>query len=273
MNINKNKGIHLHRDICNIYKIKEIDKLSIYLNKKYNMKNFQIFIHGPNNFKKNKNMMKLFNNRCSSKFNYYIHSPYPTIGFWKQLKKYVHIIKSMLKICDNYKCKGFIIHLPNMKSDNINLLKGIQILSFINELFKTPIILEYSPYKINQNKLEYISDIFKLSKKYKLKICLDTAHLWVSGFDFTNDVNLSKLKKIINKNRSILKLWHINGSKYALNSGRDTHIIPGNKMDKIWYKNKKSYENLLKYINKNGWPYIHELNKYITKKNINDLLY
>ncbi len=75
-------------------------------------------------------------------------------------------------------------------------------------------------------RFEHLAEIIDRSaNKSKLKICLDTCHIFASGYDITTEKSyedtISQLKKIIGLNK--LKLIHLNDSKRELGSNIDRH--------------------------------------------------
>ena len=78
--------------------------------------------------------------------------------------------------------------------------------------------------KIGQT-LEEIAKIFKDVDSPRLRLCLDTCHLFSNGYKFDKkqelDNFLEKLEKLNLLNK--LELWHLNDSRDPLNSGRDRH--------------------------------------------------
>jgi deoxyribonuclease IV len=63
----------------------------------------------------------------------------------------------------------------------------------------------------------------------RIGICLDSCHMWASGFDIATADKLSavvdRFSKVVGTRR--LKCLHVNDSMTALGSNRDRHAIPG----------------------------------------------
>jgi deoxyribonuclease IV len=63
----------------------------------------------------------------------------------------------------------------------------------------------------------------------RIGICLDSCHMWASGFDIATADKLSavvdRFSKVVGMRR--LKCLHVNDSMTALGSNRDRHAIPG----------------------------------------------
>jgi deoxyribonuclease IV len=71
--------------------------------------------------------------------------------------------------------------------------------------------------------LETLMD--RLDKHPRLGICLDSCHLWASGYDVTDPKELDKIVKQIDKLMGIdrLRALHVNDSATPLGSNRDRH--------------------------------------------------
>jgi len=125
--------------------------------------------------------------------------------------------------------KGSIVHLGSYKNQKSEV-KSQKLIKNIQEILnKTPkntffIIENAGNRKIGQT-LEEISQIIKDLNSSRVKICLDTCHLFSNGYDFNNDKELDsffdKLDKLDLLKR--LELWHVNDSRDSFNSGHDRH--------------------------------------------------
>ena len=69
----------------------------------------------------------------------------------------------------------------------------------------------------------------KCAEKNKIKICLDTCHIFAAGYDISTEKNynevMDRFEKILGK--SVLKIIHLNDSKGALGSRIDRHANIG----------------------------------------------
>lgn len=139
-----------------------------------------------------------------------------------------------LNLAKKLKIKGTVVHLGSFKSkDQLGFFdeKKYQILfANIKEiLLQTPketffIIENAGTRKIGQS-LEELSFIFKQINNPRVRLCLDTCHLFANGYQFRNE---NELTKFLNRLRQLdlfdkLELWHLNDSRDPLNSGRDRH--------------------------------------------------
>ena len=72
---------------------------------------------------------------------------------------------------------------------------------------------------------EELRDIIKMSGYKDLGICLDTAHIFASGYDIRTTESIKKTLDIISKTvgKSAIKLIHSNDSKIDLGGRRDRH--------------------------------------------------
>ena len=130
--------------------------------------------------------------------------------------------------------KGSIIHLGSFKNylihDRGQDNKYRILIANINEVLdKTPkkslfIIENAGNRKIGQT-LEEISQIIKDVNNERIRLCLDTCHLFSNGYKFNkeNELNLflDKLRKLYLLDK--LEVWHVNDSRDEFNSGHDRH--------------------------------------------------
>jgi len=130
--------------------------------------------------------------------------------------------------------KGSIIHLGSFKNYLIHdrgqdnkykiLIKNIKEI-----LDKTPkeslFIIENAGNKKIGQTLEEISQIIKDVNNERIRLCLDTCHLFSNGYKFNkeNELNLflDKLRKLYLLDK--LEVWHVNDSRDEFNSGHDRH--------------------------------------------------
>lgn len=125
--------------------------------------------------------------------------------------------------------KGSIVHLGSYKNQK-EKSKYQKLITNIKEILsRTPqeslfIIENSGTRKIGQN-LEEIAQIFKEVSNSRLRLCLDTCHLFSNGYRFENkkelDNFINQLKKLSLFDK--LELWHLNDSRDSFNSGKDRH--------------------------------------------------
>ncbi len=108
--------------------------------------------------------------------------------------------------------------------------------------------------KIGQT-LEEISQIVKDVNNKRVRLCLDTCHLFSNGYRFSNDKELDlfldKLEKLDLLDK--LEVWHVNDSRDEFNSGHDRHENIGQgKM------NVEEFKILLNHSKTKSYPFIIE---------------
>lgn len=183
---------------------------------------------------------------------------------------------SEMNLAPKLNIKGSIVHLgsyKDKKTDN----KYQRLLSNIKEILeKTPkesifIIENAGNRKIGQT-LEEISQIVKDINSPRVRLCLDTCHLFSNGYKFNTtkelDDFLAKLSKIEIDN--LIELWHVNDSRDEFDSGHDRHANIGQGKMHI-----KEFKFLLNHPKTKNYPFIIETpgfdNKGPDKKNLDIL--
>ena len=164
-----------------------------------------------------------------------------------------------MTIAPKLKIRGSIVHLGSYKNQ-VSSIKYLVLIKNIKEiLVKTPkeslfIIENAGNRKIGQT-LEEISQIVNEVNNPRVRICLDTCHLFSNGYRFTNskelDVFLEKLDELDLLDK--LELWHVNDSRDEFNSGHDRHAnIEQGKID------IKEFKTLLNHQKTKNYPFIIE---------------
>jgi len=134
-----------------------------------------------------------------------------------------------LNLAQKLKIKGSIVHLGSYKN-KVESSKYQVLINNIKEILeKTPketffIIENAGNRKIGQS-LEEISLIFKDVKNHRLKLCLDTCHLFSNGYKFETEKELDQFLEKLEKLNILdkLEVWHLNDSRDPFNSGKDRH--------------------------------------------------
>jgi deoxyribonuclease-4 len=134
-----------------------------------------------------------------------------------------------MNLAPKMQIKGSIVHLGSYKEAKTESKYKVLINNIKEVLSKTPkqslFIIENSGNRKIGQTLEEIAQIVKDLNSERVRLCLDTCHLFSNGYKFENikelDSFLDKLKQLnlIDK----LELWHVNDSRDPLNSGRDRH--------------------------------------------------
>jgi len=164
-----------------------------------------------------------------------------------------------LNLAYKLKIKGTIVHLGSYKNQ-AKIRKYQVLINNIKEILeKTPketlfIIENAGNKKIGQN-LEEIAQIFKDVNNPRLRLCLDTCHLFSSGYKFDTKQQLDQfLEKLEQLNLlDKLELWHLNDSRDLPNSGRDRHENIGQGTIGI-----EEFKILLNHPKTKNYPFIIE---------------
>lgn len=132
-----------------------------------------------------------------------------------------------LQLASRMGVKGSIIHLGSFKDNAKNY--DILFKNILDILQNTPkhtlfIIENAGNKKIGAN-LEEIAFIIKNLNNPRVKVCLDTCHLFASGYDVSTKELFEKYFSEFDKSIGIdrLELFQINDSKDTLGSFRDRH--------------------------------------------------
>ena len=157
--------------------------------------------------------------------------------------------------------KNFSIFLPYRQADNFQSNSKYKVLiNNIKEVLeKTPketffIIENAGTRKIGQT-LEEISQIIKDVGSNRVKLCLDTCHLYAAGYSFKNNHELNLLLDKLDKLNLLdrLQLWHANDSRDPFGSLRDRHENIGQGTLGL-----KSFKTLLNHPQTKNYPFIIE---------------
>ena len=124
---------------------------------------------------------------------------------------------------DLINCSGIVVHLGSHQGRGFASIKG-QVIEQIQKLIvatkTTPFLIENSAgQKGKIGTLDEITQIFAEIKSDRLKICLDTAHLFESGIDIIELSKFALLDKVA--------CLHLNDSKTAFDSRNDQHANLG----------------------------------------------
>lgn len=175
-------------------------------------------------------------NLCRSDLTYAVPS---IISDFDYLDTTIGVVIHMGKDTQNL---GKDLAFNNMKN---NILKILSHISGTNKY----LILETSVKSKNDScsfySIEGLANLYiALEKHQNIKFCIDTCHIFASGYNVSNlklfNEYISKFDKLIGKDNIIL--FHLNDSKSALNSGVDRHEQLGK--GKIFNEN----EDVLKKI-------------------------
>jgi deoxyribonuclease-4 len=228
-------GIHISgKDI--------IEKLINIKKKKYNAVQMFITKEIKSNYKKIKDTAKKLN------INIVIHASY-TINIandWSDTNNKFEELKFIEEIEYSNKvgADAIIIHTGKQLNKNLEVALNNMYMNLINihnltkKYSKTKIAIE-TPAGQGTELLSNLNDYFDFLNKLikhknknladRFKSCIDTCHIFASGFDFRTDKKLKLLENKINNTigfNNIIAV-HINDSKNKLNSHVDRHEVIG----------------------------------------------
>jgi len=137
---------------------------------------------------------------------------------WKKLRE-------KMELCSLLGVDGYIVHLQFPLTLPLDMLiaEGDQL--FYDFLSPIPLILENTvlPGRFG-NKLSSMEQfLLHLDPIIKTEICLDTAHLFVSGYHFEDKESANQLKNKFPQLFQKTTLIHVNDSKTPFNSNQDWH--------------------------------------------------
>ncbi|MEW5805732.1 MAG: deoxyribonuclease IV, partial [Patescibacteria group bacterium] len=129
-------------------------------------------------------------------------------------KKSVEFLIKELNLAEKLEIKGSIVHLGSYKEEKTPakyklLIKNIQtILNKTPE--KTLFIIENAGNRKIGADLDEISQIVNDLNNKRIRVCLDSCHLWSTGNDLSDNSKLEKFLKIFDRKIGLdrLELWH-----------------------------------------------------------------
>ena len=134
-----------------------------------------------------------------------------------------------LKVASTLGVKGSIVHLGSFK-DNKTDEKYQTLISHIKEILaQTPeniyFIAENAGNKKIGQSLDELASIIHDVNNSRLKICLDSCHLFSAGYDLRTEDKLNAFLQEFDKKIGLnhLEVWHLNDSRDPFDSGRDRH--------------------------------------------------
>lgn len=256
--------------------------------KKYDSKykiSAQIFLKNPMRVSKCKFTQKDIDNvkNYIEENNIYlvVHGQY-LINFIKTdidwaLKSVIDDIKFLDKMTpDNKKHKtGVIIHMGKNMNKECNDKCIENFYDNVKEVItktadcKVKLILETSTKTKNGNDIFHNIETFGKLKNYlqsnlseheysRIGYCIDTAHIFASGYDITTKTSFEQFIELWDKNIGIdqITLFHLNDSKVGLGCCRDLHEQIGSGL--IFSQQKEGLNTLLKFCKQTDIPIIIE---------------
>ncbi len=138
-------------------------------------------------------------------------------------------IISELSVASKLGIKGSVVHLGSFKKHKTEE-KYSALITHIKEILKETtdeslFIIENAGNKKIGRSLEEIAEIVNDVGSERVRVCLDTCHLYSAGYDLSTEgkleIFLDKFAAKIGLKR--LELFHFNDSRDPFNSGRDRH--------------------------------------------------
>ena len=189
------------------------------------VKAMQIFVAGPRSYKliniDHANLKKTIKKLNISLYAHNTHLGHP----WSGSLSVKHLIEEQLRVCELSGISGLVIHLPKKPLEVI-----MEVLpTLVNPLNPTTILLEIPSVKpdplMSWETPEQINKLCRAIRKagYKnVKICVDTCHLFTSGYDVTTLKMANKWLTSI-KYPKMIGMIHLNDSAVPLCNGKDIH--------------------------------------------------
>jgi endonuclease IV len=277
-------GMHVSKSSClDDYKASKMSAAINFCAETFNLNCAQVFTHGPQGY----NEVKIDTAavaELSSEVNIYTHGAYTTTAVWKITSENVesaesrrtlafieaHVVATRNMTHNNNSDRaaprsGVIIHISRRPIEEI--VDAVQFLRPIFERHGVLLLLEMiasrsddvltyeTPQKINKL-------IAALGNHSWYGICLDTAHIFASGFDCTTAEAMRDWFAAVTKKERI-KMIHLNGSASRLGTGKDKHAIPFSAADNIWGSVPPAESGLcacVEFAVKHAIPLILEIN-------------
>jgi len=230
----------------------------------------QIFITNPNGRKvttRSDEELSALNHYAKQKdVKIVIHAPY-LLNLAREFDKNSWYMKSLLEhliVSEKIGAIGVVIHFGKYlhldKSEAIqNMYLNIKY-ALENSPINSKILLETScgqgtelGYKLEEFKIIY--DKFSDQDKKRLRICIDTCHIFVAGYDITTPEKVKEFIKLFNDiiGWKYVDLIHLNDSKYKLNSNLDRHAV----LNK-GHITMKGLGSFIKFVHKANIPIVIE---------------
>lgn len=175
-------------------------------------------------------------------------------------KRSVQTIVDDLVLAGKMHIKGIVVHLGSFRQNKTaesfkTLITNIQLV-----LAQTPphtlFMIENAGYRKIGTELEEIALILKTINNPRLRVCLDTCHLFVAGYDFRTLQTLDQLLKKIEETIGLdkVEMVHTNDSKGKFHSYLDRHENIGK-----GYIGLEAFKLLLNHPKTKHLPYILEV--------------
>jgi len=143
----------------------------------------------------------------------------------------ISLVKHDLEVGSKIGAKYAMTHLGSYKDVDPELEGPMMIADALKKIldkeYETELLLEISAGagEVAGDTFEELAFFLKEMKGYKFGICLDTAHMFASGYDLRKKENVKKVFDDFDKIVGLknLKLFHLNDSKVGLGERKDRH--------------------------------------------------
>ncbi|TSC90885.1 MAG: apurinic endonuclease APN1 [Candidatus Berkelbacteria bacterium Licking1014_96] len=205
---------------------------------------FQIFGGNPRQWRSTlfnpKNILQFQRSRKKYEIaNFFLHSIYLINLASKNEYIYQNSINSLVDFMQKAEllgADGVITHIGSAREHEDGESACKRVAGAINEILKktesVKLILENTAWGEGElgSSLEGLAGIYKLVKnKKRVGFCLDTAHLFESGYNIKTKSGLDKFLRSFDRIIGLdkIKILHLNDSKTKLNSKHDRHEVIG----------------------------------------------
>jgi deoxyribonuclease-4 len=167
-----------------------------------------------------------------------IHAVYlinPATKDSEMRKKSADSLIHALRMGDEIKADGVVLHPGSTVGEPLEEALhrvGEMVSHALEESDRVPLLLENTAGAGNTigRSFEELRELIDLAGGHKrIGVCLDSCHMYASGFDIATAEKLAgvvdEFKKVVGIRR--LKCLHVNDSQVPLGSNRDRHAIPG----------------------------------------------
>lgn len=213
---------------------------------------------------KNATLFKRAYQKCGIK-KFYLHSIYLINLASKNGSIYQNSIKSLVDFMQKAKllgAEGVITHIGSAREHEDGESARAQVAEAINEVLQrtktAKLFLENTAWGEGElgSSIEGLAGIYKLIKnKKRVGFCLDTAHLYESGYNIKTKDGLDKFLQSFDRIIGLDKLavLHLNDSKTKLNSKHDRHEVIGEGELGV-----EAFRNIVNHPKLSGLPMILE---------------
>lgn len=200
---------------------------------------FQMFTRSPRGGKPPEltgDLVKSFLNNCkvAGITNYYVHTPYfiNLASAKEELRKNsVALVREELERSSILKVKYIMTHIGSSKDleRNVAIDYVVESLEQVLDGYKgsTKLLLENTAGQGHTIGVEFeeIAEILERVGNEEIGVCIDTAHMFASGYDIRTKSDIDSLTQTISKTVGLnkIKLIHGNDSKVDFNSKKDRH--------------------------------------------------